>query len=92
MTPLATPESGLHDGNENQIGFTFGGPLTLPLFGDGGDLHVWKGTDKTFIFGDYQRWSDRSLVSGPTLTERRPLLGEPYCNQSSAIVLKFRLF
>jgi Carboxypeptidase regulatory-like domain/TonB-dependent Receptor Plug Domain len=53
--------------NENQIGFTFGGPLTLPVFGDGGDRHVWKGTDKTFIFGDYQRWSDRALVSGPTL-------------------------
>lgn len=53
--------------NENQVGFTFGGPLTLPVFGDGGDLHVWKGTDKTFIFGDYQRWSDRALVSGPTL-------------------------
>jgi len=52
--------------NENQVGFTFGGPLTLPVFGDGG-LHVWKGTDKTFIFGDYQRWSDRALVSGPTL-------------------------
>ena len=53
--------------NENQVGFTFGGPLTLPVFGDVGDLHVWKGTDRTFIFGDYQRWSDRSLVSGPTL-------------------------
>ena len=52
--------------NENQIGFTFGGPLTLPVFGEGGDL-VWKGTDRTFIFGDYQRWSDRSRVSGPTL-------------------------
>jgi hypothetical protein len=53
--------------NENQIGFTFGGPLTLPVFGEGGDQHLWKGTDRTFIFGDYQRWSDRSLVSGPTL-------------------------
>src|SRR6266850_1167745 len=53
--------------NENQIGFTFGGPLTLPVFGDREARHVWKGTDKTFIFGDYQRWSDRSLVSGPTL-------------------------
>src|SRR6266576_2945062 len=52
--------------NENQVGFTFDAPLTLPVFGDGGD-HVWKGTDKTFIFGDYQRWSDRSLLSGPTL-------------------------
>jgi hypothetical protein len=53
--------------NENQIGFTFGGPLILPAFGEGGDP-FWKGTDKTFIFGDYQRWSDRSLVSGPTLS------------------------
>jgi hypothetical protein len=52
--------------NENQIGFTFGGPLTLPAFGEGDDL-VWKGTDRTFIFGDYQRWSDRSVVSGPTI-------------------------
>jgi hypothetical protein len=52
--------------NENQVGFTFGGPLTLPTFGKGAD-RVWKGTDRTFIFGDYQRWSDRSLVSGPTL-------------------------
>lgn len=51
---------------ENQVGFTFGGPLTLPVFGEGDNL-VWKGTDRTFIFGDYQRWSDRSLVSGPTL-------------------------
>jgi hypothetical protein len=52
--------------NENQIGFTFGGPLILPAFGEGGNS-FWKGTNKTFIFGDYQRWSDRSLVSGPTL-------------------------
>jgi hypothetical protein len=52
--------------NENQIGFTFGGPLILPVFGEGGDP-FWRGTDKTFVFGDYQRWSDRSLVSGPTL-------------------------
>lgn len=53
--------------NENQIGFTFGGPLTFPWFGDGDDPYIWKGTDKTFIFGDYQRWSDRALVSGVTL-------------------------
>ena len=52
--------------NENQIGFTFGGPLILPVFGEGGD-RFWKGTNKTFVFGDYQRGSDRSLVSGPTL-------------------------
>ena len=52
--------------NENQIGFTFGGPLVVPKVGEGGDS-FWKGTNKTFIFVDYQRWSDRSLVSGPTL-------------------------
>src|SRR5262249_21501346 len=51
---------------ENQIGFTFGGPLTLTVFGE--DRHVWKATDRTFIFGDYQRWSDRAQVSGPTLS------------------------
>ena len=51
--------------NENQVGFTFGGPLILPKFGEGD--RFWKGTDKTFVFGDYQRWSDRSLVSGSTL-------------------------
>ena len=34
--------------NENQIGFTFGGPLILPAFGEGGNP-FWKGTDKTFI-------------------------------------------
>ncbi len=52
---------------ENQIGFTFGGPLTLPRFGEGGGPLVWKGTDRTFFFGDYQRWADRARVSGPTI-------------------------
>ncbi len=53
---------------ENQFGLTFGGPFTFLRFGDGGDSRFWKGTDKTFIFGDYQRWSDRSQRSGATLT------------------------
>ncbi len=52
---------------ENQVGFTFGGPLTFLRFGDGSGSHIWKGTDRTFFFGDYQRWSDRSFVSGPTI-------------------------
>ena len=60
---------------ENQTGFTFGGPLTVPRFGDDGDPPVWKGTDKTFIFGDYQRWSDRELVSGPTLKSAPTVAG-----------------
>jgi hypothetical protein len=39
----------------------------FPWFGDGGDDWFWKGTDKTFIFGDYQRWTDRQLGAGFTL-------------------------
>ncbi|HEX8267958.1 MAG TPA: TonB-dependent receptor [Pyrinomonadaceae bacterium] len=51
---------------ENQFGFTFGGPLTFLAFGEGGPT-VWKGTDRTFFFGDYQRWTDRQSLSGFTL-------------------------
>ena len=48
---------------EFQFGGTFGGPFTFPWFNG-----LYKGTDKTFIFGDYQRWTDRQLGSGFTLS------------------------
>ena len=51
---------------ENQIGFTIGGPLHLPRFGEGG-RSIISGRDRTFFFGSYQRWSDRQLGSGFTL-------------------------
>lgn len=51
---------------ENQYGFTFGGPLTFLNFGEGG-RSIWKGIDRTFFFGDFQRWTDRRLGSGFTL-------------------------
>lgn len=51
---------------ENQIGFTIGGPLHLPRFGEGGASYI-SGRDRTFFFGSYQRWSDRQLGSGFTL-------------------------
>lgn len=51
---------------EFQYGFTIGGPLTFLRFGEGGP-GIWKGTDRTFFFGDYQRWTDRQLGSGFTL-------------------------
>ncbi len=51
---------------ENQIGGTFGGPLHLPRFGEGGPAII-SGKDRTFFFGSYQRWSDRQLGSGTTL-------------------------
>jgi len=52
---------------EFQYGFTFGGPVYVPKFGDGDGPKMWKGTDKTFFFVDYQRWTDRQLGSGTTL-------------------------
>lgn len=63
---------------ENQIGFTIGGPLHLPRFGEGGASYI-NGRDRTFFFGSYQRWSDRQLGSGftligaPTVTGRQIL-------------------
>lgn len=51
---------------ENQLGFTIGGPLHLPAFGEGGP-YFRNGKDKTFFFFDWQRWTDRALGSGFTL-------------------------
>jgi Carboxypeptidase regulatory-like domain len=51
---------------ENQIGGTFGGPLTLPRFGEGGPALI-DGKDRTFFFFSLQRWFDRQLGTGTTL-------------------------
>jgi len=51
---------------ENQAGFTLGGPLHLPRFGEGGPAII-NGRDRTFFFGSYQRWGVRQLGSGFTL-------------------------
>lgn len=52
---------------ENQLGFTVGGPLHLPWFGEGGP-YFRNGKDKTFFFFDWQRWTDRALGSGFTIS------------------------
>jgi hypothetical protein len=59
---------------ENQIGFTLGGPVVFPRFGEGVPL-FYTGKDKTFFFVDYQRWSDRkssslTVVGAPTAAGR----------------------
>ena len=51
---------------ENQVGGTFGGPLHLPRFGEGGPSII-NGKDRTFFFGSIQRWFDRQLGTGTTL-------------------------
>ena len=51
---------------ENQAGFTVGGPLYLPRFGEGGKATI-SGKDRTFFFFSLQRWWDRQLGNGFTI-------------------------
>ena len=51
---------------ENQAGLTFGGPLHLPRFGEGGPTHI-SGKDRTFFFFALQRWWDRRFQQGQTI-------------------------
>ena len=53
--------------SENQYGFTIGGPVMLPSWGEGGP-RLYDGKDKTHFFFDWQNWTDRQLGSGFTLT------------------------
>src|SRR5499433_2302965 len=52
--------------NQNQFGFTIGGPVTLPKY---------KGKNKTFFFGGYEgfrlRRGNTTLTTVPTLEQRR---------------------
>lgn len=51
---------------ENQLGMTFGGPLHLPTFGEGGPTYI-SGKDRTFFFFALQRWWDRRFQQGQTI-------------------------
>jgi outer membrane receptor protein involved in Fe transport len=57
----------------NQYGGTFGGPLFLPRFGEGGPVFR-SGRDRTFFFVGYERWNHRQAninrATVPTPAER----------------------
>jgi len=57
----------------NQYGGTFGGPLYLPRFGEGGRVFR-PGRDRTFFFVGYERWNHRQAninrSTVPTAAER----------------------
>src|SRR5262245_37194714 len=71
-----------------EFGGNFGGPITIP--------HVYKGSERTFFFVDYegrrQKTSDSSTINGlPTLAERNgvfshtivdPVTGHPFANNT----------
>ena len=67
---------------ENQIGGTFGGPLHLPRFGQGGPAIV-SGKDRTFFFGSVQRWFDRQLGTGTTLNGAPTAEGKQILQQAA---------
>jgi hypothetical protein len=70
------------------FGFSVGGPLTLPRFGEGGP-HWWSGRNKTFFFfnyGGYRTSQSESVeITVPTLRMRQgdfgELLTDPYVLQ-----------
>ncbi len=51
----------------NQFGGTFGGPLFLPRFGEGGPV-LYNGRNRTFFFGAYQQTIQRNLLQGNSAT------------------------
>ena len=76
---------------ENQAGLTFGGPLYLPKFGEGGPTHI-SGKDRTFFFFALQRWWDRRLGQGVTIqgvptTAGRAILQQQAGNRSQVQAL-----
>lgn len=58
--------NGLPFGIENIFSGTFGGPLYLPRFGEGGRSTI-SGKDRTFFFGAYQEDRIRSVASATTV-------------------------
>jgi hypothetical protein len=66
---LRTPRLRYHN-----FGFTFSGPVTIPIFGEGG-RSTWSGRDKTFFFFSHeQRRITRGITAAtatvPSLAER----------------------
>jgi outer membrane receptor protein involved in Fe transport len=49
----------------NQFGFSIGGPVYLPRFGEGGPVIGYKGKNKTFFFFDYEGWRESLSTSNP---------------------------
>src|SRR5215213_3086996 len=77
---------------ENQLGGTIGGPLHLPRFGEGPGKAYISGKDRTFFFFSIQRWWDRRLgqgvtVSGVPTAEGRALLQQRVGNRPQVAAL-----
>jgi hypothetical protein len=71
---------------QNNFGGTFGGPLLLPRFGEGGRQPWYNGRDRTFFFFSYEglrlRQPQVGITDVPSLTVRQnaPVIIQPYLN------------
>lgn len=67
----------------NQFGFSVGGPVILPRFGEGGRA-VINGRDRTFFFANYEGLRERRSFTGffnvPTLAQRGGTFGATRVN------------
>jgi len=75
---LTRPDRNLY----NVFGGTVGGPVYLPVFGEGGKS-IWKGTNKLFFFVDYQGIRNPASSTGSTtslavLASEFPRLGATF--------------
>ena len=57
-----SPVSPRPDLHQHFFGFTLGGPVVLPRFGEGGK-HLWKGKDKAFWFFSYEGFREKFGVT-----------------------------
>jgi hypothetical protein len=51
---------------QNEFGFTIGGPVMLPRFGEGGSPISYNGRDRTFFFFSYEGFRRRAGVATST--------------------------
>src|SRR5687768_13153969 len=67
----------------NQFGFNLGGPIHLPLFGEGGPIFSYKGTNRTFFFFSYEGTRQRQ---GLTLTSNVPTIQQRADATNSTVI------
>lgn len=65
----------LNNLRSNQVSVTFGGPIILPKFGEGGDT-LYNGKDKSFFFFAYEpRWRTDFLIGSALVPTAAELAG-----------------
>jgi hypothetical protein len=67
---FATPNTRKNKFILNQFGGALGGPIYMPIFGEGGPS-IWRGKNKLFFFTDLE-WTKRNQLASRTVTAINP--------------------